>query len=117
MCSVGARVVMQRAPVFDAPDRFDPRRVRLADLDGTGPNDVVYLGASGVVLWFNEAGNGWSRLQRLGGIPLPFPVHTLTAVTVSDLVTGAHFVSRYTYRHGYFDGVEREFRGFGRVEQ
>ena len=24
---------------------------------------------------------------------------------------------RYAYHHGYFDGVEREFRGFGRVEQ
>ena len=25
--------------------------------------------------------------------------------------------STYSYHHGYFDGVEREFRGFGRVEQ
>src|SRR5262249_29414946 len=24
---------------------------------------------------------------------------------------------RYAYHHGYFDGVEREFRGFGRVDQ
>ena len=24
---------------------------------------------------------------------------------------------RYSYHHGYFDGAEREFRGFGRVEQ
>jgi len=23
----------------------------------------------------------------------------------------------YSYHHGYFDGAEREFRGFGRVEQ
>ena len=197
----GARVVMQRAPVFDAPDRFDPRRVRLADLDGTGPTDVVYLGDSGAVLWFNEAGNGWSEAHRLAAIPrtddvsnvnvvdllgagtqclvwssplardagrplryvdllaagkpwlltrivnnlgaertleytpstqayvadraagrpwatrLPFPVHTLSSVTVEDRVTGARFVTRYTYHHGYFDGAEREFRGFGRVEQ
>ena len=27
------------------------------------------------------------------------------------------FSSTYSYHHGYFDGVEREFRGFGRVEQ
>ena len=27
------------------------------------------------------------------------------------------FVTTYSYHHGYFDGVEREFRGFGRVEQ
>ncbi len=27
------------------------------------------------------------------------------------------FASTYSYHHGYFDGSEREFRGFGRVEQ
>ena len=27
------------------------------------------------------------------------------------------FVTRYTYHHGFYDGVEREFRGFGRVDQ
>ena len=26
-------------------------------------------------------------------------------------------MSRYSYHHGYFDGVEPEFRGFGRVDQ
>ena len=26
-------------------------------------------------------------------------------------------MSRYAYHHGYFDGEEREFRGFGMVEQ
>src|SRR6185295_3221472 len=27
------------------------------------------------------------------------------------------FATRYSYHHGHFDGIEREFRGFGRVEQ
>jgi hypothetical protein len=27
------------------------------------------------------------------------------------------FVTRYAYHHRFFDGVEREFRGFGMVEQ
>ncbi len=27
------------------------------------------------------------------------------------------FTSEYRYHHGYFDGVEREFAGFGYVEQ
>ena len=27
------------------------------------------------------------------------------------------FTTTYSYHHGYFDGAEREFRGFGRVEQ
>src|SRR5262249_31605247 len=34
-----------------------------------------------------------------------------------DRVSRNHFVTRYGYHHGYFDGVEREFRGFGMVEQ
>ena len=27
------------------------------------------------------------------------------------------FVTRFAYHHGYFDGLEREFRGFGMIEQ
>ena len=33
----GARIAMGGAPCFDRPDRFDARRVRLADADGLGP--------------------------------------------------------------------------------
>ena len=32
----GAKVTMDRAPRFDSEERFDPRRIRLADIDGTG---------------------------------------------------------------------------------
>jgi len=48
---------------------------------------------------------------------LPFPVHVVSRVETIDRVARNRFVSRYRYRHGYFDGVEREFRGFGFVEQ
>ncbi|UPT86954.1 hypothetical protein HAP41_0000043195 [Bradyrhizobium barranii subsp. apii] len=48
---------------------------------------------------------------------LPFPVHVIEAVETRDLIGRNHFVSRYAYHHGYFDGAEREFRGFGMVEQ
>jgi RHS repeat-associated protein len=48
---------------------------------------------------------------------LPFPVHVVIRVETRDLVSGNRFVSRYAYHHGFFDGEEREFRGFGRVEQ
>ena len=34
-----------------------------------------------------------------------------------DRISGNRFVTRYAYHHGYFDGIEREFRGFGMVEQ
>ncbi|MEZ5123888.1 MAG: VCBS repeat-containing protein [Solirubrobacterales bacterium] len=40
----GARVAMTEAPVFDHPDRFDPARVRLAPITGTGPSDLALPG-------------------------------------------------------------------------
>ena len=48
---------------------------------------------------------------------LPFPVHVVERVETYDHVSGNRFVTRYAYHHGYFDGDEREFRGFGMVEQ
>ena len=48
---------------------------------------------------------------------LPFPVHCLTKVSSRDSVTRAYLTSEYNYHHGYYDHAEREYRGFGRVEQ
>ncbi len=48
---------------------------------------------------------------------LPFPVHVVTRVETRDLISGNRFASSTSYHHGYYDGIEREFRGFGRVEQ
>ncbi len=38
-------------------------------------------------------------------------------VTTYDRISRNRFVTRYVYHHGHYDGVEREFRGFGLVEQ
>lgn len=197
----GAKVGMDRAPWFDQPDLFDPARIRLSDIDGTGPSDIVYLHADAPVLYFNQCGNTWSagralpqfpRVDDLSGVQvidllgrgtaclvwssplpadarrplryidlmagtkphlllrvdnnlgatttleyrssthfyladrasgtpwitrLPFPVHVVTRVTVEDQWRQTKFSSTYSYHHGCFDGEEREFRGFGRVEQ
>ncbi|WP_375758782.1 SpvB/TcaC N-terminal domain-containing protein [Corallococcus exercitus] len=197
----GARVTMDNAPWFDAPDQFDQRRLRLADIDGSGANDLLYLGRDGVRLYFNQSGNAWSAARPLPGFPrvddlssvmtadllgngtaclawssplpgdarrplryidlmggqkphllvrsinnlgaethvqyapstkfylrdkldgkpwitkLPFPVHVVERVETYDRISHNRFVTRYTYHHGYFDGHEREFRGFGLVEQ
>ncbi len=48
---------------------------------------------------------------------LPFAVQVVERTVTDDLVNRTRFTSRYTYHHGYFDGTEREFRGFGRVDQ
>jgi RHS repeat-associated protein len=49
--------------------------------------------------------------------PLPFPVHVVARVEVSDALTGGRLTTEYRYHHGTWDGAEREFRGFGMVEQ
>ena len=197
----GPCVTMAASPVFDSDDAFDPARVRFADVDGSGTADLLYLGAAGVRLYRNQAGNGfalpcvlpqfqcvghaddlsvvdflgkgtaclvWSspaaeravrpllyvdlmagakpRLlvrvannlgaetrvsyvsstrfylddQREGrpwATRLPFPVQVVETVETFDWVSRNHFATRYAYHHGYYDGVEREFRGFGMVEQ
>ena len=48
---------------------------------------------------------------------LPFPVQVVDKVEVIDHVSKTKLVTTYKYHHGYFDGREREFRGFGRVDQ
>jgi RHS repeat-associated protein len=197
----GAKITMENAPWFDAPDLFDGRRIRLADIDGSGTTDIVYLSRSGAQIYFNQSGNGWSarrvltafpivddvcaatvldllgigtaclvwsspvpgeasrrmryvdlmggvkphllvkvvnnlgaeiRIQyapstqfyladKMAGKPwitrLPFPVHVVTRIETYDYVSRNRFVVRHAYHHGYFDGAEREFRGFGMVEQ
>jgi RHS repeat-associated protein len=197
----GQKVTMDGAPWFDRPGLFDQRRVRLADIDGSGTIDIIYLHADGVRIYFNQSGNSWAKpvalpvfppastptsvqvldllgngtaclvwssplpgdarrplryvdlmggqkphllittknnlgaeteiqyasstkfyLQdKMAGMPwatkLPFPVHVVERVTVRDRWRGTSFASTYSYHHGYFDGPEREFRGFGRVEQ
>lgn len=200
----GAKVSMDNAPHFDAQDQFDPQRIRLADIDGTGTTDIIYLHREGVRLYFNQSGNGWSQTQavpvfpnldnlasimtadlfgtgttclvwsstlpgdsarpmryinlmgagdqpkphlltaiinnlgaetrlqyapstrfylqdRRAGQPwitrLPFPVQVVERIETVDRVSRNRFATRFAYHHGYFDGEEREFRGFGMVEQ
>lgn len=197
----GAKVTMDSAPHFDNPDQFEPGRLRLADVDGSGTTDILYLHRDGVRLYFNQSGNSWSPPRPLRVFPrvddlvhitttdllgngtaclvwssplpgdrqrpmryvrlmgekkphllkrtvnnlgaetrveyapstkfylkdkragkpwitrLPFPVHVVERVETWDHVSRNRFVTRYSYHHGYFEGEEREFRGFGTVKQ
>lgn len=49
--------------------------------------------------------------------PLPFPVQVVARVEVIDHFSRGKLTTEYRYHHGYWDGTEREFRGFGMVEQ
>ena len=71
---------------------------------------VHYTPSTEFYLADQAAGNPW--LTRL-----PFPVHVVDRVTVDDRISGNQLTTTYSYRDGYFDPVEREFRGFGMVEQ
>lgn len=48
---------------------------------------------------------------------LPFPVHCVDSVQKYDEVSKNLTISRYRYHHGYYDGIEREFCGFGMAEK
>ena len=48
---------------------------------------------------------------------LPFPVHVVASTSVTDYFSGTTLTSEYFYHHGYWDGGDREFRGFARVDQ
>ncbi len=56
-----------------------------------------------------DAGTPWETT-------LPFPVQVVSRVTVHDANSGDDYVIDYTYRDGYYDGTQKEFRGFERAE-
>ncbi len=197
----GRKVTLEGSPRFGGAEPFDPRRVRFADIDGSGTSDLVYLGREGVRLYLNQSGNAlsgrtvvrtlppadgagrievvdllgqgtacllWSSalpadeaapvryVDLMGGrkphlltsirnhlgaetriayepstrhylrderegrpwrTRLPFVVHVVGRIERVDHVARTRLVTRYRYHHGYFDGHEREFRGFACVEQ
>jgi len=71
---------------------------------------MYYAPSTQFYLKDKEQGNPWIT-------KLPFPVYVVEKVEVFDLIANASLATKYTYHHGYYDGEEREFRGFGMVEQ
>src|SRR5690606_9409568 len=80
----GAKVMMDNSPCFDTPDLFDQRRIRLADIDGSGVTDILYLKEDGVHVFLNESGNGWADPARLKSYP---ETDSLSSVTAVDLLS------------------------------
>ena len=71
---------------------------------------IAYASSTSFYLADRAAGTPW--VTRL-----PFPVQVIARVETTDAIQQTRLVSTYAYKHGYFDGFEREFRGFGRIEQ
>lgn len=69
----------------------------------------TYKSSTSFYLEDKRVGNPWIT-------KLPFPVQCVAQVITNDLAAGTVFTNSYSFHHGYYDHIEREFRGFGRVE-
>jgi hypothetical protein len=71
---------------------------------------------SSAQFWLDEKAEAQATGHTVPASYLPFALHTLHRTDVTDEITGNRLVSTVRYRHGVWDGREREFRGFGFVE-
>jgi RHS repeat-associated protein len=102
-----------------------PRRARFLDVTGGVKPHLLttmdnHLGARttvsyrpSIVDFLRDAATPATRWRTT----LPFPVQVVGRVEVADAISGGRLTTEYRYHHGYWDGVEREFRGFAMVEQ
>lgn len=79
----GPKVEMKNPPRFAPVGEYDPARLLLGDIDGSGTMDLLYLDDGAARFWLNEAGNGWSSEQRLTSLP---HFHQMTDISLVDLL-------------------------------
>ena len=110
--------------VWSSPLPGDARRpMRYVDLmGGQKPHLLVRtinnLGAETVVQYSPPPSSIYrTNATATPGSPGCRSRHVVERVETFGRLSRNRFVTRYAYHHGYFDGVEREFRGFGMVEQ
>ncbi|KND55382.1 putative toxin subunit [Candidatus Paraburkholderia kirkii] len=80
-----------------------------------GANHTLHYRSS-AQFWLDEKAEAVAAGQAVPASYLPFALHALQRTEVTDEITGNRLVSTVRYRHGAWDGREREFRGFGFVE-
>ncbi len=76
-----------------------------------GERRMTYRSSTGE--WLRDAAHAATRWRT----PLPFPVHVVVREESIDHVGGHRVATDYRYRHGLWDGHDREFRGFARVDR
>lgn len=103
---------------------YSERPMRYIDLmGGVKPHIMTsYRNNMGKTVTMEYKSSTWFYLRdKLKGQPwitrLAFPVQCVRKTIIEEKVSGLRFASEYSYHHGYYDHTEREFRGFGRVEQ
>ena len=89
---------------------------------GTTPNLLTAIsnGIGGVTLIGYSPSTQFLLEDRAQGITwtngMPFPVTVISSITNLDSL-GHSYLTRFRYHDGYYDPVEKQFRGFSRVEQ
>lgn len=63
----GRRITMRETPRIGAG--YDPSHVILADVDGDGFDDWIFVGHSSLTVSFNRSGNAWSAPVIIHGTP------------------------------------------------
>ncbi|WP_139487948.1 SpvB/TcaC N-terminal domain-containing protein [Brevibacillus dissolubilis] len=192
----GERVLLGQAPWYGS--ELKASRLYLADTNGTGTADLIYVHFDRMEIYLNQSGNGFSEPiviglpecytdqdvisfadvvgngssqfiltktdgvvrhyaldfsggqkayllvsvdDQMGGFTrvsystsvafsladrlagrewptrVPFPVHVVKSIETLDRIAGSREVVRFAYHDGYYDHEEREFKGFGFVEQ
>ena len=76
---------------------FDPRRVFLVDLDGTGCADLVYVDVDRVHYWLNQSGNGWSEQLTVLGTPR---YHESDSIQFADVFGTGTATLLWSYAYG-----------------
>jgi RHS repeat-associated protein len=76
----GSPVALANAPHYGPT--FDTTRLFLADLDGSGPADLVYADFDRLKIYFNRSGNSFSAPIEL---MLPAPFDATTRITFADI--------------------------------
>lgn len=56
----GPQVSMDRPPFLEPQSQFDARRIRMADVDGSGTADLLYFTEDGMSVFMNQGGNGFA---------------------------------------------------------
>lgn len=83
--------------------------------NGMGADHALHYHSS-AQFWLDEKAEALAARKATPVSHLPFALHTLCRTETTDEITGNRLVSTVRYRHGAWDGREREFRGFGYVQ-
>ncbi|MCA9514459.1 MAG: VCBS repeat-containing protein [Myxococcales bacterium] len=139
------QVLTSASVVGGIPTKGTNTVVLMADMNGNGTSDIVWitpgepvrslelypvkpnliseidngLGTQMTVVYGTsvhhmavdaEAGREWSY-------KIPFPNIVVDSITEKELLTGVSMTQTFNYHDGYYDGVEKSFRGYENVEQ